>query len=77
MFLESVILGIFANVELASQNPTMTPLVVSAQGDTSVQLEGSQKIAAQVKDRDTIPSKDCGCVLFKTVVVFLFKKLTC
>lgn len=47
-FLESVILGIFANVELASQNPTMTLLVVSAQGDTSVQLGGSQKIVAQV-----------------------------
>lgn len=64
MFLESVILDIFADVELASQNPTMTLLVVSAQEDTSVQLEGSQKIVAQVKDHDTIPSKDCGCVLF-------------
>ena len=54
MFLESVILGIFAYVELASQNPTMTQLVVSAQGDIFVQLESSQKSVAQVRDPDTI-----------------------
>ena len=54
MFLESVILGIFAYVELASQNPTMTQLVAFAQGDIFVQLESSQKSVAQVKDPDTI-----------------------